>query len=65
MCVNYRKLNYVTENVIYAMLRINDALAALSESKDFSTIYLLSGYQIEMESGDTAKTFFCYAVEAV
>lgn len=57
--MDYRKLNAVTENVVYPLPRIDDALAALSGSKYFSTLDLLSGfYQIEVEPGDTAKTAF-------
>ena len=43
-CVDYRKLNTVTYKDAYPLPRIDDTLQALSGSKWFSTIDLLSGY---------------------
>ena len=43
-CVDYRKLNAVTHKDAYSLPRIDDTLQALSGSKWFSTIDLLSGY---------------------
>lgn len=59
MCVDYRKLNAVTESDVYPLPRIDDALAALSGSKYFSTLDLVSGFhQIQMNPNDVAKTAF-------
>ena len=60
MCIDYRKLNAVTRKDAYPLPRIDDALDALSGSKWFSTLDLISGYwQVEMDKTDQEKTAFC------
>ena len=59
-CIDYRKVNEVTEKEIYPLPRIEDNLDSLKGAKWFSTLDLASGYwQVEMEEEDKAKTTFC------
>ncbi len=49
-CVDYRKLNDVTQKDAYPQPRIDDTLDALCGSRYFITLYLYSGYwQVEMD----------------
>uniref|UniRef100_A0A5S6QPX8 RNA-directed DNA polymerase n=1 Tax=Trichuris muris TaxID=70415 RepID=A0A5S6QPX8_TRIMR len=58
-CVDYRKLNDVTEKNAQPLPRIDDALDALAGSRWFSTLDLASGYwQVEVEARDRPKTAF-------
>ena len=58
-CVDYRKLNAVTHKDAYILPRIDDTLQALSGSRWFSTIDLLSGYwQVGVAEKDKEKTAF-------
>ena len=58
-CIDYRKLNEVTKKDAYPLPRIEDNLDALSGSKWFSTLDLLSGFwQVEMAPEDKSKTAF-------
>ena len=60
MCVDYRKLNAVTQKDAYPLPRIDDMLDTLSGSKSFSTLDLISGYwQVEVNKEDREKTAFC------
>ena len=60
-CVDYRKLNAVTEKDAYPLPRIDDTLDTLSGSQWFSTLDLLSGYwQVEIEERDREKNSFCH-----
>ena len=60
MCIDYRKLNAVTRKDAYPLPRIDDALNALSGSKWFSTLDLISGYwQVEKGKTDQEKSAFC------
>ena len=61
-CINYRKVNDVSEKDAYPLPRIEDNLDSLKlkRAKWFSTLDLASGYwQVEMEEEDKAKTAFC------
>ncbi|PIK34112.1 Retrovirus-related Pol polyprotein from transposon [Apostichopus japonicus] len=58
-CVDYRKLNDVTEKDSYPLPRIDDTLDTLSGAKWFSTLDLASGYwQVEVQERDRPKTAF-------
>uniref|UniRef100_A0A5S6Q7T0 Reverse transcriptase domain-containing protein n=1 Tax=Trichuris muris TaxID=70415 RepID=A0A5S6Q7T0_TRIMR len=58
-CVDYRKLNDVTEKNVQPLPRIDDALDALAGSRWFSTLDFASGYwQVEVEPQDRPKTAF-------
>ena len=58
-CVDYRKLNSVTEFDSFPLPRMDDCLDCLSGSKFFSTLDLQSGYwQVEVEEKDRPKTAF-------
>ena len=58
-CVDYRKLNAVTEKDPYPLPRIDDTLDALGGAKYFSTLDLCSGYhQLPMADVDKEKTAF-------
>ena len=58
-CVDYRRLNAVTENDSYALPRIDDCLDSLGEAQFFTTLDENSGYwQIEVFPEDRDKTTF-------
>ena len=58
-CVDYRKLNAITRKDAYPLRRVDDSLEALSGSRWFSTLDLLSGYwQVEIDEKDRSKTAF-------
>jgi len=59
VCVDFRKLNEVTENEAYGLPNILEILESFGSSKYFSTLDLASGYhQIMIDKGDTHKTAF-------
>ena len=59
-CVDYHKLNAVTEKDGYPLPRIDDNLASLQGTWWFSTLDLARGYwQVEMSEKDKAKAAFC------
>ena len=59
-CVDYRRLNDVTEKDACPLPRVDDNLDALAGAKLFSTLDLASGYwQVEMDPHDAEKTAFC------
>ena len=59
-CVDYRNVNSITRKDAYPLPRIDDMMDALSGSKLFSTLDLLSGYlQVEVDPKDREKTAFC------
>ena len=59
-CIDYRKLNDLTEKDAYPLPRVDDNLDALAGAKYFSTLDLASGYwQVEMNPADAEKTAFC------
>lgn len=58
-CIDYRKLNEVTQKDAYPLPRIDDALDCLSKASWFSTLDLASGYwQVEVDPKDKPKTAF-------
>lgn len=58
-CIDFRKLNSITKNVMYALPRIDDCLDSLAGKKWFSTLDAASGYwQIGMNPADIPKTAF-------
>lgn len=59
MCIDYRRLNQVTENDAYPLPRIDDLLTAIGHAKVFSSIDLKNGFhQIRMRHEDKFKTAF-------
>lgn len=58
-CIDFRKLNTVTQKDAYPLPRIDDTLETLSGAKWFSTLDLASGYwQVKMNPKDKPKTAF-------
>ena len=58
-CVDYRRLNSVTEDVAYPLPRIDEALDCLGNSEWFSTLDLASGYwQVELDAAAKEKSAF-------
>ncbi|XP_061191756.1 uncharacterized protein LOC133199998 [Saccostrea echinata] len=58
-CVDYRKLNEVTQKDAYPLPKIEECLDTLGGSKLFSTLDLMSGYhQFEVLESDRPKTAF-------
>ena len=59
-CVDYRRLNSLTRKDAYPLPRIDDTLEALSGSKWFTTLDLISGYwQVNLDPRDQEKSAFC------
>lgn len=60
LCVDYRQLNRKTRKDAFPLPRIDESLDALSGSKWFSTMDLVSGYnQVPVAERDKHKTAFC------
>ena len=58
-CVDYRKLNTVTERDVYPLPRIDDTLDLLGGARYFTTLDCASGYwQIEVHEDHRHKTAF-------
>jgi len=59
MCIDYRRLNAVTEKRVAAIPRLDDTFDALASSSIFSTLDLASGYwQVPMNAESESKTAF-------
>ena len=59
-CVDYRRLNLITERDVYPLPRIDDIIDRLAGSQFFSTFDLKAGYwQIPIAEDDKKKTAFC------
>ena len=59
-CIDYRKVNTVTQKDAYPLPRVDDLLDTLAGSRLFSTLDLISGYwQVEIHPRDKEKTAFC------
>ena len=60
MCVNFKKLNYVTIKDAYPIPRIDEIFTRLSHSKYFTKFdFRQAYYQIKMEETSIEKTAFC------
>jgi hypothetical protein len=58
-CIDYRKLNAVTEKDSYALPRVDDCLHSLGEARYFTTLDANWGYwQINVADADRDKTTF-------
>jgi hypothetical protein len=58
-CVDYRKLNEVTQKDAYPIPRMQECLDCLAGAVTFSTLDMTSGYnQVPVARGDRAKTAF-------
>ena len=58
-CVDYRRVNEITQKDAYPLPKIGECLDTLSGSKLFSTLDLLSGYhQFEVNKRDKPKSAF-------
>lgn len=58
-CVDYRRLNLITERDLYPLPRIDDIIDRLTGSQYFSTLDLKAGYwQVPIDEEDKKKTAF-------
>lgn len=58
-CVDYRKLNLITERDVYPLPHIDDIIDRLAGSRFFTTLDLKSGYwQVPIAEEDKCKTAF-------
>ena len=59
LCIDYRRLNAATVKDTFPIPRVDDSLAALSGSRWFSTLDLVSGYwQVAMDANTQEKAAF-------
>lgn len=60
-CVDYRKLNSITQDVTHTLTRIQDSLKELGNARTFSTLDLRQGYwQVPMHPD--AKKYMAFAI---
>ena len=58
-CIDYRKLNAITQKDVYPLPRVEDILVALGEAKYFTSLDLASGYwQIALSKEARPKSAF-------
>ena len=58
-CVDYCRVNSVTQKDAYPLPRVDDTLDILAGAKWFSTLDMLSGYwQVQVHHNDHEKTAF-------
>ena len=58
-CIDYRRLNLVTQPDAYSRPRIDESLDALAGSRFFSTLDLVSGYwQVPLDADAQEKSAF-------
>ena len=58
-CIDFRRVNAVTENDAFPLPRIQDCLDAMSESTLFTMVDMTSGYhQVPVKESDIPKTAF-------
>ena len=57
-CIDYRKLNSVTQRDGHPLPYIDEFLDMFGKAKYFSTLDLASGWQVVIDSNDQAKTAF-------
>jgi hypothetical protein len=62
-CIDYRKLNSITERDMYPLPRMDDCIDSLGDARVFSTLDANAGYwQIRVAKKDREKTYFiCHA----
>ena len=60
-CINFRRLNAQTQKDAFPLLRIHDAIDALSGNKYYTTVDLLSGFwQTPMK--ESSKQYMAFTV---
>lgn len=58
-CIDYRRLNSITEKDVYPLPRIDDVIERLNGSRIFSKLDLRSGYfQVPLAPSECSKTAF-------
>ena len=56
-CIDYRRLNTISRKDVYPLLRIEDILSTLGESKYFCTLDLATGFwQIKLDDSSRSKS---------
>ena len=59
ICINYRKLNAITEKDVYPLPNIDEILTVFEEAQWFTSLDLASGYwQVVVQEEDKKKTTF-------
>ena len=57
-CIDYRRLNVVTRQDAYPLPRIDKSLDALADSRFFSSLDLVSGWQVPLDPDTQEKSAF-------